>query len=105
MVKAEPVDLDKIPWHGETVVIDSSDSEDDSTTNKKGSTNQQKSAATKKVITHQSVGHTHSSPTSYLPVVNQGSPSPSFGDISIENISPMSETKLIKTIADYLTFE
>ena len=104
-VKAEPVDLDKIPWHGETVVIDSSDSEDDSTTNKKGSTNQQKSAATKKVITHQSVGHTHSSPISYLPVVNQGSPSPSFGDISIENISPMSETKLIKTIADYLTFE
>ena len=39
------------------------------------------------------------------PFVNQGSPASIFDDISISNISPVSESKLIQNLSEFLSFE
>ena len=78
------------PWEGAPIVIDESSSDDDD--NKKETVN---------ISDYALLSPLNSSNL----FVNQGSPVSIFDDISISNISPVSESKLIQNLSEFLSFE
>ena len=79
----------KAPWDGEEIVID--DDDDDVITGEKVKTHMNNSPA--------------SSRCTDFSIVSQGSTPSLFDEISISNMSPLSETKLIQNLSEFLTFE
>ena len=73
-------------WHGEHITIDSDDEAD-----KKVTSSPPPMATGEDCFSSDSV--------------NQGSPTSLFDDISISNMSPLSESKLIKNLSEFLSFE
>ena len=76
------------PWEGAPIMIESSDDDD-----------------TKKETVNTSDYALLSPLNSSNLFVNQGSPASIFDDISISNISLVSESKLIQNLSDFLSFE
>ena len=79
------------PWEGAPIVIDESSSDDDADKEKK----------TVNISDYALLSPLKST----NPFVNQGSPMSIFDDISISNISPVSESKLIQNLSEFLSFE
>ena len=77
------------PWEGAPIMIESSDDDDDK---------EKKTVNTSDYALLSPLKSTN-------PFVNQGSPMSIFDDISISNISPVSESKLIQNLSEFLSFE
>ena len=81
-------DSEALPeWHGEHITIDSDDD------------------AAKRKVTSSSCPIVPSEDGFNFDFVNRGSPTSTFDDISISSISPLSESKLIKNLSEFLSFE
>ena len=79
------------PWHGAEIVIDSDDDVTPSTPAAKTVQPLPCSQSPENICKSRGV--------------NQGSPESIFGNISLSSMSPLSETKLIQNLSEFLSFE